>query len=462
MSGKILIVDAATTRRIVLKVKLAEARYETMQAASGGEALSLAAGDAPALVIAAEALPDMAGHELCLRLRRMPGLANLPVLLISEHDIAQQRLVALKAGVSDVLNRPVDGPELLSRIRMELRRAAIDAGLEDTSFGLHEPSAVFRPPSRIAFIAQRRDVALQWKSALARLLPGDSLLVLSREDALIRAGSPNCPDAFVLTPELSRANDGLGLIADLRARARNRDCVICAAPGNAEHAPFSAAAFDFGADDLLPPDIASASDTAEIACRLRRQIDRKILLDRHRSEVAESLRLAAFDPLTGLFNRRHALPQIARMAERTRRTGLPLSVMVLDLDRFKRINDTWGHGAGDTVLMAVARRLRAALPPEGLVARIGGEEFLIALPDTALLAAIDVAKHICQCISLPIASPTNSFPDLHVTVSIGLTVAFSDPQFPPVEALIERADQALMGSKSGGRNQVRVYGLSAA
>ncbi len=166
------------------------------------------------------------------------------------------------------------------------------------------------------------------------------------------------------------------------------------------------------------------------------------------------------DPLTGLHNRRYALPHLARIAERAQTAGRQFAVMVLDLDRFKSINDTWGHGAGDAVLIEVAERLKSNLRAVDLIARIGGEEFLIALPDTTLEAAQATAERLRRVVGdrpVPLPNGNGSIP---VTLSIGLALG-ADPAAGSVEDLIGLADRALLGSKADGRNQVKV-GRSAA
>jgi two-component system cell cycle response regulator len=129
--------------------------------------------------------------------------------------------------------------------------------------------------------------------------------------------------------------------------------------------------------------------------------------------------------------------------------------MVADVDRFKAVNDTWGHAAGDAVLAEIAARLRDNLRPGDMVARLGGEEFLIAMPDTGHVAAAVAADRLRRVVAVQEIPIPGKPGGLIATVSIG--VAVSQPGVVPeatVPELIDRADQALLAAKSDGRNQV--------
>jgi two-component system cell cycle response regulator len=138
--------------------------------------------------------------------------------------------------------------------------------------------------------------------------------------------------------------------------------------------------------------------------------------------------------------------------------------MVADLDFFKQVNDRHGHAAGDAVLVAVTERLRTHLRAGDLLARIGGEEFLIALPDTTRAEAQEVAERLCDAIrATPVAVPGARAP-IAVTLSLGVTVAEPRPGLPPptMQVLLEEADRALYAAKARGRNQARFCTRSAA
>ncbi|MBK1665508.1 GGDEF domain-containing protein [Rhodospirillum rubrum] len=170
-----------------------------------------------------------------------------------------------------------------------------------------------------------------------------------------------------------------------------------------------------------------------------------------RAKAARQLEtLAKSDPLTGLANRRGLLDAFAAAVLTRSRAPHRLSLLVLDLDHFKRINDRYGHEAGDGVLCHVAHVIKGMLRANDLIARIGGEEFALLLPDTDLAGAREVAEKIRKAIeSTALISPGGS---LSVTVSIG--VAELDPQYPDFAALFSSADHRLYQAKKAGRNRV--------
>jgi diguanylate cyclase (GGDEF)-like protein/PAS domain S-box-containing protein len=169
--------------------------------------------------------------------------------------------------------------------------------------------------------------------------------------------------------------------------------------------------------------------------------------------AAEVQRLAITDALTGLFNRRHFFATAQRELERARRHERPLSVIMLDLDHFKHVNDTYGHAAGDQTLKAVADYCSSHLRGTDVLGRYGGEEFVVLLPETTGPAACEAAERLrrgIEALAVPIAART-----VKVTASLG--VAALDPTHPTLDNLLDCADQALYEAKSAGRNEIRVW-----
>ena len=266
----------------------------------------------------------------------------------------------------------------------------------------------------------------------------------------MEASTLNAPDAYIIACDLARAGDGLRLMSELRSRPNTRYATICIAlPETLRET--AAVALDLGASDLLPIDMSAPYAAEECAIRLRAQILRKRTLDRQRASVVDGLRLATIDPLTGIFNRRYALPHLRRITERAAQTGRQFAVMVIDVDRFKGVNDTYGHAAGDEVLIDIASRLTMNMREVDMIARIGGEEFLAVMPEITLELARMVAERVCKVISeRPVRLRDGT--EIAVTVSIGLAMGRGGEDV----SIVDDADQALLYSKAEGRNQVTI------
>jgi len=210
-----------------------------------------------------------------------------------------------------------------------------------------------------------------------------------------------------------------------------------------------------GADDYLSKRISSA----QLVARLRTA--RRILTLEHslRTVIEEKNQLATTDSLTGASNRRYFTRQLTRELNRVQRARGELSLLLLDIDHFKRINDRHGHGVGDEVLQEFAHRIAAALPRKvDWYARLGGEEFTVVLPETHLAGAAVVAERIRQQVAdTPFQA---SGVAIAVTVSIGVSGVAALSVAPSVDALLESADRCLYGSKDSGRNRVTIAELA--
>jgi two-component system cell cycle response regulator len=161
---------------------------------------------------------------------------------------------------------------------------------------------------------------------------------------------------------------------------------------------------------------------------------------------------AVVDSLTGLNNRRYLDSHLAAMVGQAAAAGRPLSLMALDIDHFKRVNDTWGHAAGDDVLRGFAARVKSAIRGVDLMCRLGGEEFVVVMPDTAQDVALRVAERVRAIVeATPFVIEDGRRP-VAVTVSVGLAERGRDAD---ASAMLRRADEALYRAKAEGRNRVR-------
>ena len=156
----------------------------------------------------------------------------------------------------------------------------------------------------------------------------------------------------------------------------------------------AAKGLDLGASDYIE----APFDVSELIARIRSQLRRKRYSDRLRTNLRNGLKLAVIDPLTGIYNRRYASQHMNRVMERAQETDGVFAVMMIDLDKFKSINDRFGHDAGDAVLREFSRRLQENIRGVDLVARFGGEEFFVAMPDVDQRAAAHAAERIRRAI----------------------------------------------------------------
>lgn len=463
MVGKILIVDDVATNRIVMKVKLAAAGYTPLLAADGATCLELALLESPDLILLDLTLPDMSGLRVLQRLRAEPTLRHVPVVMFSASQDAAARCAAFRGGADDFLQKPLDDQTLLARIRSFMRARDEVEGFSPQNgsiamLGLAEAPAAFHQPGVIAIISQRNEAAMKLRREMAPHL-SDRVLTMTAEEAMTEGIHPGAaPDVFLIEADLNGPGSGLRLMSELRSRTHTRHAAFCV-QASFGAATGAAVAFDLGAHDL----VAQGIPAEELAARLTRLLARKREADAMRASVQDGLRLAMIDSLTGLHNRRYGMAQLAAIADISRRSGQEFAVMVVDLDRFKSVNDRWGHAAGDAVLIEVAARLSRNLRIGDLLARIGGEEFLIALPETSLPEARRIAERLCHAVE-ETSVRIGDFAALKVTVSIGLATS-ADATAPDIKntlsELIARADRALLYAKSAGRNQVTISRTAA-
>jgi two-component system, cell cycle response regulator len=286
-------------------------------------------------------------------------------------------------------------------------------------------------------------------SALLRRMIGDVLRshgweVLEAADgasALTMARAEN-PSVLLMAREMEGL-DGMAVLDALRADPRTTDMPVVFVTGHTD-ARDLAEGLERGAHDYVRKPV----DPVELVARIRTALRLRSLLDELARRNAELEQLARTDVLTGLANRRHADDVLRATIASARRHGRTLSAVLVDIDRFKSVNDVHGHAAGDAVLREIALRLADGLREEDLAARWGGEEFLLLLPDSPDAAVV------CERLRASIAErPVNvhGLLELHVSASFGWAPWSGEETG---EALVGRADVALYAAKAGGRDRV--------
>jgi two-component system cell cycle response regulator len=463
MAGDILIIDGVATNRIVLKVKLLAAHYQVRPCATLDEARSEIAASLPDLIVLDTSIDAANVYAFCKSLKAGADTSLIPIIASGGFKTPYDRVVALEAGADDVLTKPFDDYILQARIRSLLRGRDARQELrmrEDTrtALGFAEACKAFKTPARVV-AASTTDTLAPDLTQLSQTLENAQVICARAEDLTRSEVNSGSTDLFLLDFRAGLMDDNVlfRILAELRSRSATRHAGILALlPTDARHA--AAMALDLGASDT----VYSTVDAGEIRHRCAVLIQAKHQADALRRTVETGLEAAITDPLTGLFNRRYAMPHLSRLSAQSRKSGRQFAIMVLDLDHFKTINDTYGHKVGDEVLRQTARRLQDNLRAVDLLARIGGEEFLVAIPNSDVFHARTAAERLRKLIGgAPFFVGPNR-QEVRVTMSVGVSLSDGQEAEDMVDdlgELVNAADVALYAAKTSGRNKVS---LSAA
>lgn len=322
------------------------------------------------------------------------------------------------------------------------------------------------PQRRLLVVEDERIVALDLRGALEDL--GYTVVGTARSsDEALRTAAERRPDLVLMDIRISGADDGIQTASLLRARYQLPVVYLTA---NADDATLERALATEPAGYLVKPfnhhslrttiEVAFRRHDAEQAQARAHERERTQLEEQTRKANLRARRLhreATVDPLTGLYNRRHLDLVMRRELSFAQREGHAVGVILIDLDRFKELNDTFGHAAGDAALCAVKEFLQSRLRVYDVACRYGGDEIVIIVPGAETTAALALAEQLRAGIEqLAFAGAE----DARLTASLGVA-AFPDHGDTP-EALLQAADEAMYRAKSGGRNRVATPDADAA
>jgi two-component system cell cycle response regulator len=452
VSARVLVVDDNAANLKLLEVRLSAEYFEVLTAASGIEALDICERNQCDIVLLDVMMPGMDGFEVARRLKSNPATHHIPIIMVTALDQSADRVRGLEAGADDFLTKPVNDIALIARVRAlvrlkmvtdELRMRAVtssEIGMTDHAFEAAQDAGA---NARILLVDERRASIDRIQNALSDQHVLD--VEENPQGALLRAAEGNY-DLLLVSLEFQNF-DGLRLVGQVRSLERTRHLPILLLTDPGEEARLQRG-LELGANDYIQ----RTADKNEIVARVRSQVRRKRYTERLRDNVQYSMELALTDPLTGLYNRRYMETHVGTLVERSAARGKALSVLILDIDYFKSINDNFGHDTGDDVLREFAERLKASIRGIDLACRFGGEEFVVVMPDTDLGVATLVAERIRRRIAgepFPIEKGARG---IEVTISIGIAARMG-PQ-DNASHMLKRADEALYRAKRDGRNRV--------
>jgi len=452
MTARILVVDDVPANLKLLEARLSAEYFDVIVAATGAEALAICDRAECDMLLLDVMMPDMDGFEVCHRLKKNPATHHIPVVMVTALDQPSDRIAGLSAGADDFLTKPVSDLVLIGRVRSlvrmkmmtdELRMRAVTS----KEIGLENPAReAVMDEGRGAQILIVDDRASSYDRMAQTLAEEHTVDVEVEPRQAMFQAAENAYDLAIVSLGLENY-DGLRLCSHLRSLERTRNLPLLAIVEADDNARLMRG-LEIGVNDYLIRPV----DKNELLARVRTQVKKKRYTERLRDNVQLSIEAAITDALTGLHNRRYMESHLGTLVDQAASRGKPISILVLDIDFFKSINDTHGHAAGDEVLKEFARRLKKAVRGIDLACRYGGEEFVVVMPDTDIGVATMVAERLRRRIAsepFPIAHNTRSVP---ATISIGISAMQSSED--KASDIVKRADLALYRAKREGRNRV--------
>ncbi len=450
MSARILIVDDMLPSIKVLAAKLSGEYYDVLTASDGPSALKIVNEQAPDLVLLDVMMPGIDGYEVCEQIKKNPDTRHIPVVMVTALSEVSERVRGLDAGADDFLTKPVSDTTLFARVHSLIRlkqmmdqwrlRRETTEKLGFAGYGNNN----FDSPLGGARIVLVDESPIESEKIQAALMKDNDEVIVIDMSADIHSAVAGV-DLVIISSNGAGCEAYLHLCSQLRAREETRLMPILLI-GDEADLNYLVKALDIGISDYVVRPL----DKNELLARVRTLVRRKRYQDRLQMSFLDSLALALVDSLTGIHNRRYLTPHLEAVMKRQAEDGKPVSLLMIDIDNFKLLNDTHGHAVGDKVLCKVADSIARNIRGFDLVARYGGEEFVVVMPDTPIRIAIDVAERLCQTIGSNPVCVDNLDKAMKVTVSIG--VAENRDGGGDQEKLIDMADKEMYRAKSKGRN----------
>ena len=445
--GRVLVVDDQPANVKLLGVKLSSAGYEVLKAYSGEEAVEISRKLQPDIILLDIIMPGMDGFEVTERLKQDPETSTIPIVLLTSLAGVDDNVRGLDAGADDFLSKPVNQTELFTRVRslMRLKELQDQLRAREKSFvhSAQELSEPGRMKQNIILVVEDDEKTAK---QMRKVLESDGYDTVVAKDsqsalAIINTSTPDLILIDIILPEVS----GLELVQRLKTDPSLEDVPIIMNSVLAD-LETRVKGIDLGADDYLVKPV----NSLEMLARVRANLRKKAVRQQLRRDLDALFKQSITDSLTGLYTRQYLITIAEREITSSKRYNRPFSALMLDIDHFKRLNDTFGHLSGDSVLKELGNILTNNIRTCDVAARYGGEEFIVILSDTNLQGALVTAER------LRVAVETYPFPEVggeKITMSVGVTELRANDI--NVNSLIKRADEALYMVKKDGRNSVK-------
>ncbi|KLT22180.1 response regulator/GGDEF domain protein [Wolbachia endosymbiont of Armadillidium vulgare str. wVulC] len=452
MTAKILVVDDIPSNVKLLEAQLKAEYYTVIVAHDGEEAIDLVAKQQPDIILLDVMMPKISGFEVCRELKNDPLTTHIPIIMVTAlHDI-HDRVQGINAGADDFLTKPIDETALSARIKSLMRlktvidelrlRGETNAEIGGVT-GMDYSNQIF--DASILVVDEDVFQAEQIYNVLKQRF--SSIRILSDPMEALKVGIKDNYDLVISGMQFSKT-DGLRLCSWFRSKVETRYTPILILSEDYDKSNL-VKALDVGANDYLTVPL----DESELIARVNSQVKRKRYQDALRMNLFNNVEMSIKDPLTNCYNRRYFDAHLRNIVKDSMEKDRSLSLMMLDIDYFKMVNDNFGHNAGDEFLKQVQKRISENIRVTDLLARFGGEEFVVVMPDTSISDACTIAERVRKIIAKKpfILADKNTAHNL--TVSIG-TAEMQKSDLDNIKEFIVRADKYLYKAKNSGRNRV--------
>jgi two-component system, cell cycle response regulator len=451
MTARVLVVDDILANVRLLEAKLTAEYFDVVTAMNGLDALEAIQRAKPDIVLLDVMMPGIDGIEVCKRIKAEPSTQHIPVVMVTALDQPEDRVRGLEAGADDFLTKPVNDISLFCRIKSLVRLKMLTDELRVRSPNGSTVGIIGQDGLRDndnagnVLLVDARDASAE--RVIASFEGCHKVIRVQDHQAAIEAATEAMiPFELVIVSFDAQQYDGLRLCSQLKSTESTRQTPILVIVDPDDQNSLLRG-LDMGVNDYLLRPV----DKQELKARVSTQIKRFRYTERLRASVKASIEMAITDPLTGLFNRRYLETHLNHLIEHYINRGKALSIIAVDVDHFKAVNDGHGHDAGDKVLQELSLRLKANTRSVDLCCRVGGEEFILVLPNTQTELSSKIAERLRRAVASK-SFEGGSELALPVTVSVGVaTLAGADDT---LEKLLKRADQALYAAKREGRNRV--------
>jgi diguanylate cyclase (GGDEF)-like protein len=412
----ILIVDDLIQNIQVLGRTLETQGYSITYALSGKEALQRLQAIQPDLILLDLLMPEMSGLEVCKIIKKNPEYYHIPILFLTASHEEEHLIEAFEKGAADYVTKPFRATELLARVRTHIQLKRQTRQLQQSEQKLN---------TIVTYIK-------------------DGILIID-EAGVVKFANPAAAQMFDRElPDLINHELGLPIVVEKFA-----EIDIIRSNGILGRAEITVANTEWLEQQVSIVSMRDVSERNQIEKKLRIALNKQKVLSQKLKKIANT------DVLTGIANRRHILSVLKKEFQRSQLYHHKFSVLIIDIDHFKAVNDTYEHPIGDLVLQEISQFLVNYLRNVDAVGRLGGEEFIAILPATELQGAIELAEGLCEQLRNLEIDITHKI--VKITVSIGVT-SYQVNDLND-SAILNRAKDALDQAKAGGRD--RVIAISA-